>query len=122
SDADAGLKIVQLARATGITANPRDSSPASQRNYALTSLERFGPNRWELYDAPKLEVRDADGKGVALEVYRGKNVLLVFYLGQECPHCIRQLHDIGEKKADWERLNTVVLAVSSATPVKNAAT
>jgi len=121
-DAEAGLKIVQQARATGVTASPRDSSPASQRNYALTSLERFGPNRWEPYDAPKLEVRDAAGKRVALEEYRGKNVLLVFYLGQECPHCMRQLHDIGQKKDDWERLNTAVLAVSSAAPAKNAAT
>jgi peroxiredoxin len=122
SDADAGLPIIQKARATGITAAPRDSSPAQQRNYALTSLERFGPNRWEPYESPKLDVRDAQGKRVALEDYRGKNVMLVFYLGQECPHCMRQLHDIGAKKADWERLNTVVLAVSSATPAKNAAT
>jgi len=27
-------------------------------------------------------------------------VILVFYLGQECPHCMQQLHDIGGKKAD----------------------
>jgi peroxiredoxin len=121
SDADAGLRIVQQARATGITAAPRDSSPALQRNYALTSLERFGPNRWEPYGAPKLDVRDAAGKRVSLEDYRGKNVLLVFYLGKECPHCMRQLHEIGSKKADWARLNTVVLAVSSATPAQNAA-
>jgi hypothetical protein len=86
SDADAGLPIIQKARATGITAAPRDSSPAQQRNYVLTSLERFGPNRWEPYEAPKLDVRDAQGKRVALEDYRGKNVILVFYLGQECPH------------------------------------
>jgi peroxiredoxin len=121
SDADAGLRIVQQARATGITAAPRDSSPAPQRNYALTSLERFGPNRWEPYSAPKLDVRDAAGKRVSLEDYRGKNVLLVFYLGKECPHCMRQLHEIGSKKSDWARLNTVVLAVSSASPAQNAA-
>jgi len=121
SDADAGLRVIQQARVAGITAAPRDSSPAKQRNYALTSLERFGPNRWEPYEAPKLDVRDAQGKRVTLEDYRGKNVLLVFYLGTECPHCMRQLHDIGGKKTDWERLNTVVLAVSSAPPAKNAA-
>jgi len=44
----------------------------------------------------------------------------VFYLGQECPHCMKQLHDIGNKKDDWERLDTVVLAVSSTPPDKNA--
>jgi peroxiredoxin len=35
---------------------------------------------------------------------------------------MRQLHEIGNKKSDWERLNTVVLAVSSAAPAKNAST
>jgi peroxiredoxin len=58
----------------------------------------------------------------SLEEYKGKNVLLVFYLGPECPHCLRQLHSIGEKKDEWDRLNTVVLAVSSAPSEKNSET
>jgi peroxiredoxin len=121
ADADPDLKAIERAKATGVAATARDSSPAPQRNYARTSLERFGPNRWEPYDAPALEVRDASGKPVTLADYRGKNVLLIFYLGEECPHCMRQLHAIGEKKADWQRLNTTVLAVSSTSPEKNAA-
>jgi peroxiredoxin/cytochrome c-type biogenesis protein CcmH/NrfG len=120
-DADKGLAVLDRAKATGITAAPRDSSPAPQRNYLTTSLERFGPNKWEPYAAPALDAKDASGKRVTLDEYRGKNVILVFYLGQECPHCMRQLHDIGNKKAEWERLDTVVLAVSGAGPEKNAA-
>ena len=121
ADADKSLAVLDRAREAGIAAAPRDSSPASQRNYLRTSLEKFGPNHWEPYSAPPLDVKDASGKQVTLEEYRGKNVLLVFYLGQECPHCMRQLHSIGDKKADWERLDTVVLAVSSSAPEKNAA-
>ena len=120
ADADKGLPILKRAMATGITATPRDSSPGPQRNYARTSLEKFGPSRWEPYAAPALEVKDSAGKRVTLDEYKGKNVILVFYLGQECPHCMRQLHDIGNKKDDWERLNAVVVAVSSADPKKNA--
>ena len=120
SDADKDLAILARAKSAGIAATPRDSSPRPQRNYLRTSLEQFGPNRWEPYEAPKLDVRDAEAKRVTLEDYRGKNVLLVFYLGAECPHCMRQLHDIGDKKSEWERLNTVVLAVSSTPPEKNS--
>ena len=120
ADADKGVAILDRARATGITAKPRDSAPAPQRNYLRTSLERFGPNKWEAYAAPELDVKDSSGTRVTLEEYRGKNVMLVFYLGQECAHCIKQLHDIGAKKTEWDRLNTVVLAVSSAAPEKNA--
>ncbi|HEY1494235.1 MAG TPA: redoxin domain-containing protein [Candidatus Solibacter sp.] len=120
ADADKGLAIVSGAMAAGVTATPRDSSPRPQRNYLRTSLEQFGPNRWEPYSAPLLDVKDATGKRVTLEEYKGKNVILVFYLGAECPHCMRQLHDIGAKKSDWDRLNTVVLAVSSTAPDKNS--
>ena len=120
--ADPKLKIIEMAKHTGIAAVARDSSPGVQRNYLRTSLEKFGPNRWDPYDAPPLEVLDTEGKRVTLADYRGKNVMLIFYLGKECPHCMRQLHDIGNKKDEWERLNTVVLAVSSAAPQKNAET
>ena len=120
ADADKGLAIVSRATAIGINATPRDSSPRPQRNYLRTSLEQFGPNRWEPYAAPLLDVKDAAGKRVTLDEYKGKNVILVFYLGAECPHCMRQLHDIGGKKSEWERLNTVVLAVSSTPPEKNS--
>ncbi len=122
ADADPKLAVIERALATGIKAAARDSSLRPQRNYLRTSLEQYGPNKWEPYDAPALDVLDADGKRVTLEEYRGKNVMLIYYLGQECPHCMRQLHDIGNKKDEWERLNTVLLAVSSAPPAKNAET
>jgi peroxiredoxin len=85
-----------------------------------TSLEKFGPNKWEAYAAPSLDVKDSSGKQVTLDQFKGKNVILVFYLGQECAHCMKQLRDIGSKKDEWEKLDTVVLAVSSTAPEKNA--
>jgi peroxiredoxin len=120
SGADKDLAIVRRATATGITAVPRDSSPGSQRDYASMKLDAFGPARWEPYAAPSLDVKDSLGKRVTLDEYRGKNVILVFYLGQECPHCMRQLHDIAGKKDEWERLDAAVVAVSSTPPEKNA--
>jgi len=120
ADADKGLAVVSRAVATGIKATPKDASPRPQRNYLRTSLEKFGPNKWEPYPAPALDVTDASGKRVTLDQFIGKNVILVFYLGQECAHCMKQLHDIGNKKDEWEKLDTVVLGVSSTAPAKNA--
>jgi len=120
ADADKGLAIVARAVDTGIHATPRDSSPRAQRNYLRTSLEKFGPNKWEPYAAPVLDVKDSSGKRVTLDQFNGKNVILVFYLGAECAHCMKQLHDIGAKKEEWEKLDTVVLAVSSTAPSQNA--
>src|SRR5258708_10916520 len=106
ADADKGLPIIKRATAAGITVTPRDSSPRPQRNYLRTSLEKFGPNKWEPYAAPALDVKDSSGKQVTLDQFKGKNVILVFYLGQECAHCMKQLRDIGNKKDEWEKLDT----------------
>jgi peroxiredoxin len=53
--------------------------------------------------------------------YRGQNVLLVFYLGEECPHCMEQLVAISKRHQEFTHLNTTVLAVSSNPPEHNAA-
>ena len=97
-----------------------DASPAPERNYALASLDKYGPSQWEPYAAPELNAVDSKGKAVSLKDYRGKNVILIFYLGTECPHCMQQLSDLAAKQEDWERLDTVVLAVSSKVPQKDA--
>ena len=120
ADAEPNIRPIVAAKAAGITAAARDGSPETQRNYLRTSLEKYGPEKWEPYPAPALDVRDASGKRVTLEDYKGKNVLLVYYLGQECAHCMEQLHKLGKMKDDWARLDTVLLAVSSQAPDKNA--
>jgi peroxiredoxin len=119
SDADAGLTILERARATGIKAEPKDSSPGPQRRYARHNLDRYGPVVWEPFESPQLDVRDPEGKPVSLNDYKDKNVILVFYLGRECIHCMSQLQAIQGKKGEWERLGAVVLAVSSNAPEAN---
>lgn len=113
-NADAGLKPLELARAVGLAAEPRETTPVPQRNYAKSVLDAFGPGSWEPYRAPDLQVTDGAGQAVTLADYAGKNVILVFYLGAECPHCMEQLQVLAAKKQKWEQLDAVVLAVSSA--------
>ena len=120
ADAEPGIRVIDAAKATGISAAPKDGSPGAQRNYLRTSLEKFGPQKWEPYGAPELDVRDASGKRVTLSEYKGKNVMLVYYLGKECAHCVEQLHKIGKMKDEWSSLDTVLLAVSSQGPEANA--
>jgi peroxiredoxin/tetratricopeptide (TPR) repeat protein len=113
-NAEPGLKPLEVARATGVTGEPREATPKPQRNYGQIALDRYGPGKWEPYMAPVLDVRDASNQPVKLEDFRGRNVILVFYLGAECPHCMEQLQSLAAKKSQWDKLDTVVLAVSSA--------
>jgi peroxiredoxin/tetratricopeptide (TPR) repeat protein len=121
ADADRGLAVLERAKATGVRAEAADaSSPAPQRNYKRESLAKYGPAVWQPFAAPALGAVDHEKKQVTLEEYRGKNVILVFYLGRECLHCMDQLQKISAKNADWKRTDTIVLAISPNTPEDNA--
>jgi peroxiredoxin len=120
SDAEPGLRWLTAARATGVKSPPIDRSPTTQRNYRRTALDQFGPAIWTPFTAPSLDVLDPDGKTITLDQYRGKNVLLTFYLGAGCAHCVKQVKDLSEQADEWARLDTVVITVSQDDPEKNA--
>ncbi len=63
-----------------------------------------------------LQGKGADGKEFQLSSLQGRNVILVFYLGRECLHCMQQLKDLQARHAEWERLDTSVVAVSPNRP------
>lgn len=121
SGANPNLRWMTAATALGLKASPVPPALAPERPYRTDALANLGPLNWEPYAAPKLSCRDIDGKAVTLEEFRGKNVILVFYLNDECVHCMEQLRAINGKSDDWSTENTVVLGVSSVSPEKNKA-
>ena len=122
SNADPGLRWMKEVEALNLDAKPIADVPGPERPYRPAELASYGPSNWAPFAAPKLECIDKNGKSVTLDQYRGKNVLLVFYLDASCAHCVEQLSTIDGRKADFEKQNTVVLAVSSTSPEKNAKT
>jgi peroxiredoxin len=120
SDAEPGLRWLEAARATGVMSPPLDRSPGPQRNYRKTALEQFGPAIWTPFAAPTLDVTDATGKRITADQFRGKNVILTFYLGAGCAHCVKQVKDLSERADEWARLDAVVITVSQDTPEANA--
>ncbi len=73
---------------------------------------------WQPYDAIKLEALDSQRKTVTLDDFRGKNVVLIFYLDEECVHCVEQLIAIKNRINDFLGSRTEIVAISSATPKK----
>ncbi len=119
SDSDAGLRWLNDVYELGLEADPTDASPRAQRRYALEDLASFGPGTWEPYPAPELDALDPDERQVTLDKFAGKNVVIVFFLGGECAHCVDQLVAIDERIQDFDDRDTVVLAISSDTPEMN---
>lgn len=95
--------------------------PAPQRDYQPDQLRSFGPDHWSPFAAPSLHALDAAGQPFTLAAQKGRNTILVFYLGRECPHCLQQLRALQAKAAEWKRLDTDVLAISPNAPAVNQA-
>lgn len=119
SSADPGLKWREQVEKLGLAAKPEADTPAPERQYRLDLLASLGPLDWQPFTAPELNCVDSEGKQVRLEDFRGKNVLLVFYLSEECVHCVEQLIAINKRASDWSDVNAVVLAVSSTPHEEN---
>lgn len=120
SDAEPGLRWLRDARATGVKAAPIDRSPANQRSYRKTTLAQYGPAIWSPFTTPALDVTDPTGKRLTLDQFRGQNVILTFYLGTGCAHCVKQVKALSDRADEWARLDTIVVTVSQDDPEKNA--
>jgi len=119
SNAEPGLRWRAEVDALGLDATAIAETPAPERSYRPDALKSVGPIDWEPYAAPALDGLDADGVRVRLEDFRGRNVLLVFFLSDECAHCVEQLVALNGRAAEWNAENTVMLAMNGAPPERN---
>jgi peroxiredoxin len=70
--------------------------------------------------APGFRLEGSDGSTVALDglLERGP-VVLVFYLGYSCDHCVSQLFGLDEDRAYFAELGATIVAVSADPPKKS---
>jgi len=79
------------------------------------SLATLGPFRWQPPAAPDFTLTDGEGKKVSLRQYRGKPLVVIFYLGAGCAHCIEQLVAYAPLAAEFKQAGIELLAVSTDT-------
>lgn len=78
-------------------------------------LDSLGPFRWAPVLAGDWSLPDLDQKQRTLAEFRGRPVILVFYLGYGCLHCAEQLHEIQKRYADFSAAGLQIVAVSTDT-------
>lgn len=76
-------------------------------------LASLGPYTWEPQPAAPWSLSDHEGKTVSLAELRGKPVIVVFYLGAGCLHCVEQLHKFAPQSAEFARQGIEILGVST---------
>jgi peroxiredoxin len=109
-------RLAPLAEHFGLPADwrvqPRKKSDVGKR----PSLESLGPFRWQPYSAPAWTLADGEQNQHSLAAYKGHPVLVVFYLGSRCQHCLEQLNLLGPAEKDFAAQGISVIAISTEGP------
>lgn len=79
------------------------------------SLASLGPIRWQPSAAPDFTLPGGDGRKVTLRQFRGKPVVVIFYLGAGCAHCIEQLIAFAPLAEQYRQAGISLVAVSTDT-------
>ncbi len=108
-------RLAPIAEHLGLHADWRTPLPEKTDVGKRPSLDSLGPFRWQPYDAPDWTLTDASRANHSLADYQGKPLLVVFYLGHGCPHCIEQLNLLtpAAKEFAKERINIVAISTDS---------
>lgn len=112
SDANRPNRRLELALATGVEASPDLNAPIVERNYKREVLDKKGSSLWTPTPAPPFAVPDSSGKTIQLSDFAGKHVVLIFYQGGQCLHCMDQMRKANELVKDFEKLDAVFVAIS----------
>ncbi|MEZ6129911.1 MAG: peroxiredoxin family protein [Planctomycetaceae bacterium] len=80
---------------------------------ARPPLDSLGPFRWQPVDAPHWSLPDVDNNPRALADYQGQPVVVIFYLGAGCLHCVEQLQKFAPKTEEFRKAGYELIAIST---------
>lgn len=116
---DLDLEVPVFSRLAPIAASlnlPRDwrvVKPPATDVGDRPALESLGPFLWQPYIAPEWNVNDGHGGRISLAQYRGRPVVVTFYLGYQCLHCAEQLQALAPLTREFEEAGIALLALST---------
>jgi peroxiredoxin len=114
--ADAGAPIIArlslLAPQLGLPVDWRPLPVPAKDTGKRPPLDTLGPLHWTPPAAPEWTLSGADGRARSLADYRGRPVVVIFYLGHGCLHCIQQLDAFAPLAGDFKAAGIDLVAVS----------
>jgi peroxiredoxin/tetratricopeptide (TPR) repeat protein len=109
-------ELAPIAAELKLPSDWRTSPSASPDSGTRPNLAELGPFRWHPYPAPGFTLKTESNESISLGDYRGKPVLVVFYLGAGCSHCIEQLNALSPVTKGFADAGIEVVAISTETP------
>ncbi len=97
----------------GSWASPDAQPPTDDATIHRMDLSTLGPLTWAPHAAEPFRVTDLQGKPRSLADHTGRNVVLLFFLGGKCAHCMQQLQVFSKEFEALKLLNTDLVALST---------
>lgn len=110
------LRLAPIARELGLSDDWRAPVTTAADFGKRPPLDSLGPLRWQPSPAESWSLPTADGQQVNLADYRGKPVVVVFYLGFGCVHCVEQLKALQPLAGEFAQAGISLVAISTETP------
>jgi len=88
-------------------------NPDDPAEHPFPDLDDLGPFRWKPAPASPWKLPDSTGKRLSLTDYHGRPVVVVFYLGFGCLHCVEQLQAIAPKMDAFREAGLEIVAIST---------
>jgi peroxiredoxin len=106
-------RLVKIAEALEYPSDWRTPAPLQDDIGNRVDLSSLGPFRWSPSPAPEWTLDDVQGNAHTLKEYQGKPVVVIFYLGYGCLHCVEQLHAFAPKIHEFNKAGINVVGISS---------
>ena len=107
-------RVLPIAKRLGETENWKTNKSWRGEDFGENKPEKLnhlGPLVYQSPSAPNFDLLCEDGTRVSLESFSGKPLLLIFYLGHNCEHCVEQLNNISPFAKEFENSGIEIVAV-----------
>ncbi len=113
--ADADLPV--LRRLGPLVAPWREPAPSAETTAPpRVDLATLGPLTFQPWEAAPIVGADDQGHNWSLAEHKGRNVVVLLYLGEKCPHCLQQLQVFGKEMDAFKALHTDLVAIGTDGP------
>ncbi len=82
-------------------------------------LTTLGPLLWSPFPADSFTLAETSGAPWRLEAQRGRYVLVLFFLGNKCAHCMQQLQVFSKASSEFAKRKVAMVAVSTDDPIES---